>query len=165
MNIQRLIKKSFITMSIVAMATLLVSPLYCQSHIKELDGVRKSMTDLGGSMPEMIKKSKNNELRTLERVFEINTYALTTIEAYLKMIRVTLVSKGNFNRDVIGVFNGWLEFMRKYCRRDLEYLDEAAGEIKNDSIIEVIKKARVNIKTLDGIAAKGISENGNLLAK
>lgn len=145
------------------LVTLGSAPAFAQNHIKELDAVRTSMTELGGTMPAMIKNAKPRDMRTLERVFEINTYALTTIEAYLKMIKVTLSSNGDINKDVVDVFNGWLEFMDKFCRKDIEYLNEALAETKDAPVAGVITRTKKNIQDLGDITTRGIQENKNLL--
>ncbi len=155
--------RNAIIISSILLAPLVSSPAFGQNHIKELDVVRTSMTEMGGIMPAMIKSAKPVDLRTLERVFEINTYALTTIEAYLKMIKVTLSSNGDINKDVVDVFNGWLEFMNKFCKKDIEYLDEALSETKDQSIVSVITKTKKNITELGNITTRGIEENKGLL--
>jgi hypothetical protein len=142
-----------------------VTPIYSQNHIKDLDSLRSSMTDTGAKMPDMIKATKNNEMRTLERVYEINTYALTTIEAYFKMVKVAVSSDGKINTDIIAVFNGWLQFISKYCKQDIAYLNEATSEMKKPDIIKVLDLTKNNITTLDKIATKAIAENNNLLKK
>lgn len=151
--------RNAILISSILLVTLWSSPAFGQNHIKELDTVRTSMTELGGTMPAMIKEAKPVDQRTLERVFEINTYALTTIEAYLKMIKVALSSNGDINKDVVDVFNGWLEFMNKFCRKDIEYLDEALSETKDKPIVSVITRTKKNIQDLGDITARGIVEN------
>lgn len=155
---------TFIIISLILL-TAGVTPSYSQNHIKELDGLRSSMAEIGAKMPDMIKATKNNEMRTLERVYEINTYALTTIEAYFKMIKVAVSSDGKINTDIITVFNGWLEFISKYCKQDISYLDEAKSDMKNPEIIKVLDLTKSNITALDQIATKAIDENNNLLKK
>jgi hypothetical protein len=142
-----------------------VTPLFCQEHIKEMDTVRNSMISTGNKMPEMIKNSKNNEMRTLERVYEINTYALTTIEAYFKMIKVAISTDGSINKNIVDVFNGWLGFISRYCKKDIAYLDEALSDMKDPAIIDVIKATKKNIMDLNDIAFRAIDENSRLLLK
>ena len=45
-----------------------------QGQISEFNSVRANMGDLGNDMPQIIKGSRGNDARILERVFEINTY-------------------------------------------------------------------------------------------
>lgn len=145
------------------LAILSVPSAFSQNHIKDLDNVRTSMTELGGAMPELIKSSKIKDLRTLERVYEINTYALTTIEAYLKMIKIAISSNGSINKDIVNVFNGWLEFINTYCGKDVQYLNEALAETQDQSVIDIIQKTKFNIESLRGVTTKAIDENKNLL--
>jgi hypothetical protein len=163
MNAYRLIN-TFIIASLILL-TVGATSSYSQNHIKELDGLRSSMTDIGAKMPDMIKATKNNEMRTLERVYEINTYALTTIEAYFKMVKVAVSSDGKINTDIIAVFNGWLQFISRYCKQDISYLDEAKSDTKNPEIVKVLDLTKDNINALDQIATKAIEENNNLLKK
>lgn len=155
---------TFIIVSLFLLTAGITSS-YSQNHIKELDALRSSMAEIGAKTPDMIKATKNNEMRTLERVYEINTYALTTIEAYFKMVKVAVSSDGKINTDIISVFNGWLQFISKYCRQDIYYLDEAKSDMKNPEILKVIALTRANITALDQIATKAIEENNNLLVK
>ncbi len=156
--------KTFIISSLL-LITFGASLSFGQDHIKELDGLRTSMAELGAKMPDMIKNTKNNEMRTLERVYEINTYALTTIEAYFKMIKIAVSSEGRINKDMVDVFNGWLQFIKKYCEKDSIYLDEARSEMKDPATINVIELTKANINNLSLIAVKAISENNKMLKK
>ena len=135
------------------------------NHIKELDSLRTSMSSLGSTMPERIRGAQKYDIRTLERVFEINTYALTTIEAYFKMIKVAVSSNGDINTEIVSVLNGWLEFMNKYCGKDLDYFDEAMAITTDKKVIDLITKARNNIQTLDSITKRAIKENNDMLKK
>ena len=156
--------KTFI-ISLALIITLGASPAFCQSHIKDLDSLRNSMVNLGNEMPAMIKNTKNNEMRTLERVYEINTYALTTIEAYFKMVKVAVVAEGKINKAEVEIFNGWLQFIAKYCEKDNVYLDEAISEMKNPAILDVLERSKEHIKSLKEIAIRAVGENNDLLKK
>lgn len=137
---------------------------FAQSHhLKKLDAIRSSMSELGTVMPDLIRKAKPRDIRTLERVFEINTYALTTIEAYFKMLKVAISSNEPINKDTVTVLNGWLEFINKYCKSDIEYFDEAISETKDEVIVSLIGKAKNNIKELSEITLAAIDENKTLL--
>jgi len=135
------------------------------NHIKEMDSLRTSMAELGNGMPELIKNAKPPDIRTLERVFEINTYALTTIEAYFKMMKLAASSNAPIDCEMIGVLNGWLDFINKYCKSDIEYFNEALSQTKDQSIINLIERARINIKKLGEISSQAIDENKGLLRR
>lgn len=135
---------------------------WCQNHIKELDAVRTSMADVGNRMPDMIKAARPKHIRTLERVFEINNYALVTIESYLKMIKIAITSAGTVNRDIIAILNGWLKFIRHYCEYDIKYFDEALAETDDADVVAVINAEKKNISDLMRIADRGIAENTEL---
>ncbi len=142
-----------------------IQPVFCQNHIRDLDAVRTSMTEFGNKMPAMIKSAENRDIRTLERVFEINTYALTTIEAYFKMIKVAVSSEGDINKEIMEVLNGWLEFISNYCKKDMEYFDEALSDTSDEAIIDVVLEAKKNIKSLSDATIKAIDENKSLAKK
>jgi len=57
------------------------SASFSQEHIRKLDAVRTSMTKMGSSLPELTRKAQPKDIRTMERVFEINNYSLVTIES------------------------------------------------------------------------------------
>jgi len=136
---------------------------FSQDHLKDLDSVRTSMTDLGYKMPDVIKNSKPQDIRTLERVFEINNYAMVTIESYLKMIKMVVSSGGGVNQDVVKVLNGWLGFIKHYCDYDIKYLDEVLTETKEQTTIEVVKASKTNISKLREVTEKGVVENTQML--
>ncbi len=136
---------------------------YCQDYLKELDDIRVSMGEFGKKMPEKIRSSPDSDMRTFERLFEINTYALTTIEAYLKMLKIAIASEGTINQEIVGIFNEWLQFINKYCAADMKYFDEALAEAKDQSLVDIIKEAQANIGNLFKVARKGIEENRDLL--
>ena len=123
------------------------------------------MTEFGNKMPAMIKSAENRDIRTLERVFEINTYALTTIEAYFKMIKVAVSSEGDINKEIMEVLNGWLEFINNYCKKDMEYFDEALSDTNDEKIMDVVLEAKKNIQTLSDATVQAIKENKVLANK
>ena len=132
-------------------------------HIKDLDSLRTSMADLGSGMPDMIRNAKPTDIRTLERVFEINTYALTTIEAYFKMLRVAVSAEGPLNKEVIAILNEWLKFINRYCKSDIDYFDEALSETKDKPIADLITRAKNNIERLSDVTLTAIDENSGLV--
>lgn len=135
------------------------SASFSQEHIRKLDAVRTSMTKMGSSLPELTRKAQPKDIRTMERVFEINNYSLVTIESYFKMIKIALSSGTGINKDVIGVLNGWLAFVTNYCEYDLKYLDEAIAQTKDNSIIEILKTEKMNVISLRDASRQGILEN------
>jgi hypothetical protein len=139
--------------------------VFCQEHLQKLDDVRLSMGKVGGTLPDLIRKAKPGDIRTLERLFEINNYALVTIESYLKMIRIALASSSGINKDVLGVLNGWLKFVAHYCDYDIKYIEEALTETKDTAVIEVLKAEKQNISNLRDTTQVGIKENTDLSSK
>lgn len=136
-----------------------------QDHLADLDSVRVSMTETGYKLPETIKAAKPEDIRTLERVFEINNYALMTIESYLKMLKVFSLSGGYLNKETVNILNGWLGFISNYCKYDIEYLNEARTETKDKVALGVIDKEKADIESLRNAAIKGSSENLKVLAE
>ncbi len=162
--------KRFDTLSIrlalfMVLFTAITGEAYPQDHIRELGAVREAMSQVGSKLPDLIKKSDPKYLRTLERVFEINNYALVTIESYMKMVKVAVSSGGTINKDIVTVLNGWLGFIKHYCEYDVKYFDEALAETQDDSIISILKKEKENITKLMNISEKGVSENVALSKK
>ena len=136
-----------------------------QDHLSDLDSVRSSMTDLGYTLPDAIKSAKPQDIRTLERVFEINNYALMTIESYLKMLKVFSLGGGYLNKETVSVLNGWLKFVSNYCEYDIKYLDEAKADTQDKLVLDIIGKERASIDSLMKAAIKGSSENSKVLAE
>ena len=120
---------------------------------------------MGNAIPDLIKKADPKYLRTLERTFEINNYALVTIESYMKMVKVAISSGGTMNKDIVTVLNGWLGFIKHYCEYDVKYFDEALAETKDASIVGVLNKEKENISKLKSVSEKGIEENVKLSKK
>ena len=140
-------------------------PALAQDHLTELDSVRSSMTEIGYTLPDAIKAAKPQDIRTLERVFEINNYALMTIESYLKMLKVFSLGGGYLNKETVDILNGWLNFISNYCEYDIKYLDDAKSDTKDKIALTIIEKERVSIASLKEAAIKGSSENSKVLAK
>jgi len=134
-----------------------------ENHITEFNALRDSMIELGSGMPDMIKNADQAHVRTLERVFEINTFALSSLEAYFKMLNIVVLSKGAFNAEVVRLLNRWLEFIEKFSKKDIDYFEEALAQTKDQAVGAVIKKARANIGTLGEIAQKATKENIQLI--
>lgn len=139
--------------------------IFAQEHIHTLDSVRTSMTKIGGSLPDLIRKAQPRDIRTLERVFEINNYALVTIESYLKMIRIALQSGDGIKKDTIGILNEWLRFITNYCEYDIKFMDEAISQTEDKSIIAILNSQKENISSLRKAAQSGIVENTDIAKK
>lgn len=154
-----------IMIAFVAVSGAVVGNAYPQDHIRELGSVRESMAKVGSALPELIKKSDPKYLRTLERTFEINNYALVTIESYMKMVKVAVSSGGSINKEIVGVLNGWLGFIRNYCEYDVKYFDEALVETGDADVAGILKAQKENIVRLKAISEKGVSENIELSKK
>ncbi|MDO8535589.1 MAG: hypothetical protein Q7S30_01050 [Candidatus Omnitrophota bacterium] len=135
---------------------------WAQNHIEEMSHIRSSMTEIGGKLPEIIKAAKPEDIRTLERVFEINNYALMTIESYLKMLKVSALSGKGLNKDITILVNKWLQFIASYCENDIIYLNEAKNETKNKTTAYTVESERDCIARLMEAAKKGIVENSSL---
>jgi hypothetical protein len=142
-----------------------VTAALAQDHLKDFDGVRSSMTETGYKLPDIIKAAKPEDIRTLERVFEINNYALMTIESYLKMLKVFSVAGGYINKEIVGILNGWLNFMSNYCLYDLKYLEDAKKETQDKITLEIIDKEIESISLLMKAAIKGTEENSKILTE
>ena len=136
-------------------------PGLCQEreHIRKLDTIRTAMTKMGSSLPEVIRKAQSRDIRTVERVFEINNYALVTIESYLKMLKIALAPGAGIDQSVLDVLNGWLKFMAHYCEYDIKYIDEALSQTKDTAVVEILKSEKANIAALRDASQSGISEN------
>lgn len=153
----------FLAAAVVSMAV--TGSAFSQEHIRELGAVREAMAQVGNKLPELIKKSDPKYLRTLERTFEINNYALVTIESYMKMVKVAITSGGAINKEIVAVLNGWLGFIRHYCEYDVKYFDEALLEVKDADVVSVLKSEQANIVRLKDISDRGIAENTELAKK
>jgi hypothetical protein len=136
-----------------------VTHAICQEHIRKLDAVRTSMAKMGSALPELTRKAQPQDIRTMERVFEINNYSLVTIESYFKMIKIALSSGAGLNKDVLTLLNGWLKFVSNYCEYDIKYMDEALVQTKDAAISEVLKAEKSNISSLRDASQFGIKEN------
>jgi hypothetical protein len=160
---EHLTKCSFLVISVAFLVCVECAP--AQDHLSELDSVRTSLTDIGYKLPDAIKSAKPEDVRTLERVFEINNYALMTIESYLKMLKVFSLGGAYINKDIVNILNGWLKFIDNYCEYDIKYLDEAKSETKDSTVLGLIDKERSYIASLKEAAIKGSIENSKILSE
>jgi hypothetical protein len=131
----------------------------CQEHIRKFDTIRAAMAKMGSTLPELTKKAQPRDIRTMERVFEINNYSLAAIESYFMMTKIALVSGAGLNKDVMEILNRWLKFVSNYCEYDIKYIDEALSQTKDTAIIEILKSEKNNIASLREASQFGINEN------
>jgi len=148
-----------ITILIFAFSTSNISYAEGYQHINDLFDLRSAISDQGQSLPDSIKKAAGNDLRTLERIFELNTSSLTTIEAYFRLFKMALTAQEELTGETIDILNEWLSFIKNQCSYDIEYLQEALLETENEEVISHINTAKDNIEKLSKIADTGISEN------
>jgi len=134
-------------------------------HVQELFELRTALTNQGNILPEKIKSVQGNDVRTLERIFEMETSTLTTIEAYFRILMIAVSTKSETNPETIKILNGWLSFIGNQCQFDIEYLDEALKETSDPNVIEQIEIAKKNSNTLAEIIKKSIVENNELIGK
>jgi len=132
-------------------------------HIQQLFDLRTAISDQGKLLPAYIKSASGNNLMTLERIFELNTSALTTVEAYFRIFKIAFTAEEKPSAEAVDVLNEWLAFIEIQCRYDIEYLDEAETEVRDKRVLEEIITAKKNIEKLSMIAEKGIGENEKLL--
>ena len=132
------------------------------AYVETLFKIRTTIMDHGKELPSQMQKATGNDVRTLERIFELNTSALTTIEAYFRILEIAIASEKSININIITILNEWLEFINAQCYYDLEFIDEALNETKNISIIHQLKTAKNNIRRLADTSSLAISQN-NLL--
>lgn len=132
-------------------------------HIRELFDVRTAISDQGEAMSGNIQKARGRDVRTLERIFELNTSTLATIEAYFRMFRIVFSSENAATTQTVGIMNEWLRFISSQCVYDLEYLNAVVHETTEEAILEQIGMARENISTLKKIADKGVYENQGMI--
>lgn len=148
----------------ISLSCAFVTAAWAQSHLRDLDEVRSSMANIGSKLPSMIKSARPEDMRTLERLLEINNYALMTIESYLKMLKISTIS-GGLNKEAIELVNRWLTFISRYCEADIKYLEEAKNETKEKTAADIIWQERNCIFRLKEAAKKGITENSNLFMR
>ncbi|MCK5450509.1 MAG: hypothetical protein KAI70_01940 [Candidatus Omnitrophica bacterium] len=135
------------------------------NQIEKLFSLRTAITDQGIMLPEKIKSVQGNDVRTLERIFEMETSVLTTIEAYFRILMIAVSTKSETNPETIKILNGWLEFIESQCGFDINYLNEALKETSNPDVIEQINIAKRNSENLAEIVEKSVKENNNLIGK
>ena len=131
-------------------------------YIEQLFELRTSITDQGQALPDIIKQTTGNDLRTLERIFELNTSALTTIEAYFRIVKIAFVTDEGINNETAPILNEWLAFIRNQCKYDSDFLDETLKETNDPAVKKHIILSKKNVERLSSLALKGISVNKSL---
>lgn len=131
-------------------------------HVESLFDLRTQIGSQGDTLPEAIKEARGNDVRTLERIFELNTSALVTIEAYFRIFKISLSSE-KINNETVGILNEWLSFIKNQCSYDILYLNQALKESPSEKVAQNIRTSLTNIKKLSEIADNGIKENKTIL--
>ena len=159
-------KKILISLSILILAAGIFSGeanARDYRHIDLLFEVRNEITGQGRGLPNLIRSSVGNDLRTLERIFELNTSALTTVEAYFRIFKIAVATGNEADPDSVKILNEWLSFISNQCTYDMDYLNEAIRETNNAEVAGQIELAKTNIQKLAEIARSGIEENEGVL--
>ncbi|MDD4203119.1 MAG: hypothetical protein PHQ52_06600 [Candidatus Omnitrophica bacterium] len=147
------------TITVCMVFCLYSSVAFCSNHIQEMTMLRDSIIAQSNQMPPLIRAASADDIRTLERIYELNTSTLTTIEAYFKMIKVITSSQVEINNSIIQSLNEWLQFINNQCEFDTDYLNEALQISKTPSTIEQIQAAKAHMVNLVKITNQGIDEN------
>lgn len=137
---------------------------FSEDYIMKLDDVRTSITNQGNALPDLIRNAKSTDIRTLERVYELNTSALTTIEAYFKMLKVAL-SASEMTETSLASLDEWLMFIYNQCKYDIEYLDEALGQTNEEAILAQIQTAKGNLQRLSNLTTVAIEQNSSIFRR
>lgn len=133
------------------------------NHIEDLFGIRESIAGQGLELPDLLREAEGPDVRTLERIFELNTSALTTIEAYFRIFRIAFTSEGGMSRENLEIANEWLRFIQNQCSYDLDYINATLQNNLSPDTQEQLTVAGENIEKLSTIAQFGIEENQNLI--
>ena len=162
MKIRRILMTSILLAGAVLIAN---TPGFCQgsNYIEKMFDIRTSISDQGKVLPGKIREKTGNDLRTLERIFELNTSTLTTIEAYFRILKIAISTGSESSPQTIDILNGWLTFIDNQCDYDMEYLDEAMNETTDESVIEQLALAKDNIEKLSETVKTGLGENKRML--
>jgi len=161
--------KNRILVSLLALsiAVCVLSPAFSQeaTHVEEMFSIRNDFVSQGNGMPDHIKKARGTNLSTLERLFDLNTSALTMIEAYFRIFKIALATESEDDPETVQILNEWLNFIRTQCRYDVEYFDAAMKETTDIAVMDQVNIAKLNSEKLAEIALKGVRENKSRLRK
>lgn len=157
--------KTYIIVLLTILGLVLPALSYSDNfaHIEQLFDVRTSIADQDKNLPDAIREARGDDLRTLERIFELNTSTLTTIEAYFRIFKISLSPDKNVDPEALGIINEWLAFIQNQCNYDTEYLDQALSETTNESVVRQITISKENIERLAKSTQLGIQENNRIL--
>lgn len=153
----------FVSLLLLVFLLSRIPPAFSEDHIRQLDAIRSTIITQGNSLPQLIREADDRDIRTLERIYELNTSLLTTVEAYFKMLKLVIASGIEIKKEVIDSLNEWLIFIHNQCNYDMEFLDEAMYEADTETVIQQIKTAKGNIQRLYDATEQGITENNALL--
>jgi len=132
-------------------------------HVGKLFSLRDVITNQGNVLPDKIQQTDGIDRRTLERIFELNTSTLTTIEAYFRILMITIVTENEKNPEAVKILNEWLEFTKNQCKYDIEYLDSTLEDTQDKIVIDEINTTKKSILSLKKIANSAIIENDAML--
>ena len=160
-------KTSLLILSLALIAAFMLFPnrLIAEDfgHIEQLFDLRTSITDQGKTLPDSIRKASGVNVRTLEQIFELNTSALTTVEAYFRIVKISVTSGSETNAESVKILNEWLLFIKNQCGYDVEFLDESLKTAKDEDVVRQLNTSRRNIQRLAEIVAEGVSENSKMI--
>jgi len=128
-------------------------------YVEKLFDIRDAITLQGNILPEKIQNSEGIDRRTLERIFELNTSTLTTIEAYFRILMITIATENENNSSAIKILNEWLTFTKNQCKYDMEYLNSTLKETTDQVVINEINITKNSLVLLEQIADSAIIEN------
>jgi len=128
-------------------------------YVEKLFEIRDEITLQGNILPEKIQKTEGIDRRTLERIFELNTSTLTTIEAYFRILMITIATENENNSSAIRILNEWLTFTKNQCKYDMEYLNSTLNETTDQVVIDEINITKNSLVLLEQIADSAIIEN------
>ncbi|MBU1894263.1 MAG: hypothetical protein ABIH85_04385 [Candidatus Omnitrophota bacterium] len=132
-------------------------------HVGQLFNLRDAITEQGNLLPEKIEKTSGNDRRTLERIFELNTSTLTTIEAYFRILMITIANENETNSETVKILNEWLTFTKNQCVYDIEYLNATLKETKDPQVLDEIIQAKKHAEYLLTLTTFAVTENSKLL--
>jgi hypothetical protein len=127
--------------------------------MEKLFDVRSMITEHDKELPRQMENASPDTIRILERIFELNTSALTTIEAYFRIFKIAVASGKSFDSNTVNILNEWLEFINTQCLFDLEYLETTIKETRDIAIMAQLQTAKNNIQNLADISATAINQN------
>ncbi len=159
------LKKSFLFLLCLLLPITAASGAEKLDHIEKLFSIRASITSQDEALPSLIQKTSGNDLRTLERLYEINASTLTTIEAYFRILMIALSNNDQMNKETIDILNEWLDFMRNQSKYDKQFFETTIKDTSNEDVRSQIKLSTEITKSLLETTDIGVAENVALLKK